>query len=361
MEGKDICILCKGTLLVDTVTLREKGSNTINAISDQQNDTIKCIPGQKVHQQCQREYCHPNRIAQFLQGSKQSLLSSHQNALRSAEVAFSFGTCCLFCGIKIDLQQMQKRSLEIYPVATIEAKNIILKICSDRNDSWAESVRCRLQTVHDLPAADAQYHQLCNVNFRTGKQIPQIFSPEGGPTKKTKKCGRPQDDEKTAAFLKVVAFLQDHDDEQTTVGDLVTKMEEYLENSDAAPYSSKYMKSKLQEHFGNGLFITEVGGKANVVTFRNTAASILHDFHKKQKDDPITVGDREIRHGHRNSPLSYVVETGAYNGQNFTKIAGGGEEIFGNTHTKCPSCPVATAITSWRISLSPTVISNIDQ
>ena len=85
-------------------------------------------------------------------------------------------------GIKIE--QIQRWSLEIYPVATIEAKKTIIKVCFDRNDSGAESVRCCLLTVQYLPAADAQYHQICNVNFRIGKQIPQIFYLKVAPQRK---------------------------------------------------------------------------------------------------------------------------------------------------------------------------------
>ena len=44
---------------------------------------------------------------------------------------------------------------------------------------------------------------------------------------------------------------------------------------------------KRKEHFCDNLLITEIDGKANVVTFRKTAASILHDFHNQQKDAPI--------------------------------------------------------------------------
>ena len=100
MEGNDeIYILCKGRLDGKIVTLREKGST---GISEKHNDTIKTVPGQKVHQECRREYCHPNKIAQSLNNNEHGILSPHQNVLRSAEVAFSFSTCCLFCGIKIE-------------------------------------------------------------------------------------------------------------------------------------------------------------------------------------------------------------------------------------------------------------------
>ena len=34
-----------------------------------------------------------------------------------------------------------------------------------REDSWTADVQTRLELIHDLPAADAVYHQQCNVNF----------------------------------------------------------------------------------------------------------------------------------------------------------------------------------------------------
>ena len=39
------------------------------------------------------------------------------------------------------------------------------------------------------------------------------------------------------------------------------------------------MKAKLQEHFGNKIIITDINGKANVVTFRSTAAVIINEFY----------------------------------------------------------------------------------
>ena len=43
------------------------------------------------------------------------------------------------------------------------------------------------------------------------------------------------------------------------------------------------MCSILKEHFGDRLVITHINGKSNVVTFRNTAAAILHDFYSSQQ------------------------------------------------------------------------------
>ena len=47
----------------------------------------------------------------------------------------------------------------------------------------------------------------------------------------------------------------------------------------------KFMKKKVTEYFGDDVIITEIDGRPNVVTFRRTAASIMHKFYylpKKQ-------------------------------------------------------------------------------
>lgn len=66
-------------------------------------------------------------------------------------------------------------------------------------------VRARILQVHDLPAADAVYHQACSVNFRTKKQIPMLFASEQ-PDVKKRKIGRPQDEDNNDAFLKWRGF-----------------------------------------------------------------------------------------------------------------------------------------------------------
>ena len=61
-------------------------------------------------------------------------------------------------------------------------------------------------------------------------------------------------------------------------------MGEYLSDSpEFEPYSFKNMKTKHIEHFGNSIIITELVGKANVITFRTTAAKRLHDFREKDR------------------------------------------------------------------------------
>ena len=166
----------------------------------------------------------------------------------------------------------------MFRVTTLETKHTVLQTCFERKDEWAEVVRARILHVHDLPAADVICHQACSVNFRTKKQILMQFASEQRDVKK-RKIGRPQDEEKNDAFLKVARFLQENDDEQITVVDLVEKMEEYLGDLASTAYGRTHMKARLQEHFGDQIIITEINGKPNVVTFRSTVDNILHDFH----------------------------------------------------------------------------------
>ena len=60
-------------------------------------------------------------------------------------------------------------------VTTIETKDTILKICSERGDEWSDTIRARLLNVHDLPATEAVYHHTCSVNFRTKRKLPKVF------------------------------------------------------------------------------------------------------------------------------------------------------------------------------------------
>lgn len=50
-------------------------------------------------------------------------------------------------------------------------------ICDERRDEWSAEVRGRIESVNDLHAADAVYHQSCSVNFRTKKLSHKQFYP----------------------------------------------------------------------------------------------------------------------------------------------------------------------------------------
>ena len=56
-------------------------------------------------------------------------------------------------------------------VTTLEFKYTLLKVCDSRLDSWAETVKSRILSVHDLPVANAIYHHQCYRNFKTNESL----------------------------------------------------------------------------------------------------------------------------------------------------------------------------------------------
>ena len=82
----------------------------------------------------------------------------------------------------------------------------------------------------------------------------------------------------------MVNYLEENNDEPTSVNDLVDLMSDFLQQSDEEPYSTCYMKMKLHEHFRERLGMTSISTKASVVTLRKTAMSILHEFHQEFKE-----------------------------------------------------------------------------
>ena len=95
-----------------------------------------------------------------------------------------------------------------------------------------------------MRADDAVYHNQCNVNFRTGKQIPFILPNDTQKGRKSRETnrGRPYDDMHVEGFRNVVLFFEENDDQQVTITDLTVYMGNLLKDSDVDPYDVRYMK-----------------------------------------------------------------------------------------------------------------------
>ena len=90
--------------------------------------------------------------------------------------------------------------------------------------------------------------------------------PESAKKRRLSVKGRQKDTVRKNAFIKVVNYLERNDDEQITLSELVEKMVEYLDG-EGASCSSKWMRKRLEEHFGDDIVISSVKKKENVVTF----------------------------------------------------------------------------------------------
>ena len=287
-----LCAICNEDVFdkKNTVVLGEKGSVGVNKASDERGDNIKVKSGDIIHTKCRRLYTNKIQIAMYLKkaqfGAAETVNLPHN--LRSAEPSFNFKEHCLFCGVSAKYDG-KKKGFGVIPVRTMDFHNSITAICEQRKDEWAAKVQARLLSVHDLHAADSVYHHECSTNFRTGKQTPSIFASEDDMPSK-RRCGRPQDVARNDAFLEIIKFLEQNDEEQTTVLDLMDQMKQHLSESgltDIEPYSGPYMKKRLKEYFGDRIIITDINSKPNVVTFFSTASATLQQFyHKQRNEDP---------------------------------------------------------------------------
>ena len=115
--------------------------------------------------------------------------------------------------------------------------------------------------LRDLHAADCVYHHTCSVNFRSEKNIPRAYSPDNHDLKKV----RPVNEEQYQAFLQTCAYLEENDNEQLLVGDLISKMEEYLQGNQGSVYERNTSR-ELLEYYRDKIIVSGESGKADVVT-----------------------------------------------------------------------------------------------
>ena len=106
-----------------------------------------------------------------------------------------------------------------------------------------------------------------------------MYSSEETPVKRKRLSGRPAEEVRKVAFEKTMKFFEQNDDEQITIGKLVTEMSKYC----GEPYSVVYMRQMLKARYGDNIIVTSINGKTDVVTFRYTARYILHEFFEDSK------------------------------------------------------------------------------
>ena len=280
----EACVFCKQLLSgKPTVTLTAKGCAGIAKASAERDSDVSQQPGDVVHIDCRKEWCNPKSIERYKRERDAGPSTCNKRTLRSEEPNFSFKENCLFCGTP-DRYEGKKKQFELMHVRTLVIDDTLLGTCDNRNDEWAEQVRRRILHARELHSSEAMYHTTCSSNFRTGKNIPQCFMASEIATKKPRiSLGRPENSVRVDAFLRVTRYLQENDEEQTTIYGLIDKMKEYLEGTNVEPYSFRFMKEKILEHFGDKVIITEISGSKNVVTFKQTASDILNDFYRKPK------------------------------------------------------------------------------
>ena len=269
----DQCLFCEKSLdgepLQASCVLTAKGCAGIQKASNERGTAVHVVPGQKAHTECHKEFSSKPAIESYL-NRKRSTESSKPlpKRLRSGDSVFSYKDNCLFCG-QSDKHGGKCKGFELIPMKLLDFQNKVSEVCESRADEWAETVKHRIIFAQDLHAADAVYHNICSVNFRTGKEIPQCFAKSDDRLERSS-AGRPTDLVRAEAFARTMEYLEANDDEQVTVNALIKKIQEYMGDSNCEAYTFKYMREQLHKRFGERIIITEINGVSNIVTFWQT-------------------------------------------------------------------------------------------
>lgn len=205
--------------------------------------------GQKVHSLCRKNYTRPTsrKSCELYVTSEPIIQSSDGINLRNV---------CMFCTRPAKFTESRKRGIDVHQVKNENFVISIRKCIEHRNDEWARDVKERIGNDNLIGAI---YHQPCSLNFRTLKQCAQWEI--------EKNVGRPQDENRDAAFLKICGYMMDNEGEVFAISDLCDRMDQECYDS-ATSYSRNYFKKRLLEHFGDNIVLSQTSGTNDLVLFR---------------------------------------------------------------------------------------------
>lgn len=290
---EDLCVICKEDFEEEApVTVTRKGIATLitHCVKQNQSDLntyliqrASTTPVAKVlvHKECRRKFTHPSRK---LEKDDDQAAVPDAKKLRSSFQPFNWKEdCVLCCQPAVDRRHPDRK--QVRTVTTLPIRNTILETCDSRGDTWAAEVRTRLHGCIDLVAAEAVYHGDCLSRFSQQKDLKT-------PSITNKVVGRPVDQQMMKWFEMLCHWLESEGDaELYTLGEVHDKMKELSGESEV--YTIKRLKQKLEEHYKECIFFAEVGGRSNVVCFRNMAKHIIND--KWYADKKANIEDESER------------------------------------------------------------------
>jgi len=210
---------------------------------------------------------------------------------RSQVTDFNFKKQCLFCAAACEpvnpkhpdrwdrVVQCERKGVK----DSTPFKDVALLYCDDRNDMWSRDVAIRCHGVHDLAAAEAQYHIRCYDEFR---KIPMH-------TDQTSTIADPA--------LKLVIDEMYTNRRQTWTS--IELHDKYISHD--GQLSRKKMFTNLVTHLGDDLVVLCIEGCASIVGFHEYIGKILKvakvDTVDEEKEDAVV---RKIKTEARSIPSS---------------------------------------------------------
>lgn len=300
------CILCEETLSLTEkgyACVGRKGLASINEFTLKHNELNPDVQiplhvfdenvKQYVHEKCRKRHSNSRRYEQ-LSKRKHDLASDSTHKLRSEVSHFSFLTNCYLCGRYVDLEKAKKNpnwpEYEFGHVVFLHVIDTIKKRCAERcehqADGWADAVSRRLSCSNDLPANEAIYHRKCYQYFMSPRNFDLDALPiarDGAPPKKRGRPSGTVDGAKKSAFMHVIQYLENNDDETITLDELCEIMEREAIHGET--YSKKSLQRQLYAHYGSRVSITSSKNHPLIVTLSSNVKQLIQDAHTKLTHD----------------------------------------------------------------------------
>ena len=275
------CIICGDGKISAVLVIVTKGLKTICEASEARNDELHIklhdVTSAYVHEVCRKLYTRPSSIASALKiantsSSNKDILPGRE--LRSSVSSFKFKIHCILCGNEAtsdNSRLLHNLKQPISEVATLEVRETLIRAAIARGDEWGEVVRARLDAVIDLVAAEGRYHRICFAKFMKAKTERGI--------------GRPENPIAGEAFQKLCEYIDVNEECQYSLSELLNVMNNYISDPGHC-YTEKHLKRKLIAHYKSDIVITELSGKVNVLSRRETSHKLLTDawYSDRQSD-----------------------------------------------------------------------------
>ena len=309
-EADDLCVVC-GTKDPDLEmsTVKKKGLPTLVKYFEE-FETNRELPDQgsvRIHKQCRKNIGNALSALSRKRKSGETNSGGPVKITRSQLPSFVWNANCLFCGSPCEKDSKNPGRAVLREVREETFRETVLQHCNNRDDMWGDEVRHRVLNCHNIVMMKARYHQRCrnsfmlsvdnspvvNLNstfidksidtdrdksgrFSSSKRIANVSSIEGK--------GRPMNNLKRHEFEQLCDWME-NEIELTTLAEAHKKMLDLAGNSEV--YTRKWLKKSLETKYGEEIFFAEIGGKSNVICFKNMAKRIVADMWHNEKGENI--------------------------------------------------------------------------
>lgn len=246
----------------------------------------------ELHKSCYCSYTSKEHVKKFVMKRKAKSGSSDEpptaRIRRSQMEEFDFKKQCLFCAKTCDpvnpkhpdrwerVVQCERKGIK----GALPFKQVVLECCNDRNDVWGRAVSMRCHGVHDLPAAEAQYHVHCYDNFRK-------ISPNAS------EQGLVIDDKPMKELVDEIYVSR-----RLCTWTSIELHEKYV--SYGGKLTRKQMFSKLSMLLGDDAVVLSIDGCASIIGFREFVGKIVKvsKVDNEDKDTEDTLARKIIAESH---------------------------------------------------------------